>query len=139
MVKKTLPMSAKPKPKYPHTRTNSDLFAKIKPLAREMRKAPTPAEDKLWQHLRRDQIHNFHFRRQHPIDRFIVDFYCAEVKLAIEVDGDIHEQQQEYDAVRQDYIESLGISVLRFSNGDVLTQLKAVLERIGEVVNTLKK
>ena len=132
-------MTIDTKPKYPHTRTTADLFAKIKPLAREMRKAPTPAENLLWQHLRRNQIHNLHFRRQHPIDRFIVDFYCAEVRLAIEVDGDIHEQQQEYDAVRQDFIESLGITVLRFSNGDVSTQLKAVLERVGEVVTSLNK
>ena len=122
------------KPKYPPTRTRTDLYAKIKPLAREMRKAPTPAENELWQHIRKRQIQEARFRRQHPIDRFIVDFYCPEILMVIEVDGDIHEQQQDYDAIRQAYLESLGLFVLRFTNGEVMMQMQGVLERIGEVV-----
>ncbi|MDQ7035388.1 MAG: DUF559 domain-containing protein [Anaerolineae bacterium] len=120
--------------KLAQTRTTSQIWEKLKPFAREIRKDPTPAEAKLWQRLRKKQIHNFKFRRQHPVGNFITDFFCAAAKLVIEVDGSIHEQQQEYDAWRQAYIESLGLRVLRFSNGEVLQQIEAVLARIGEVL-----
>jgi very-short-patch-repair endonuclease len=94
----------------------------------------TPAEEHLWQRIRRKNLHNYKFRRQHPIDRFIVDFYCAEAFLVIEVDGDIHEYTQEQDALRQAFLESLGLRVLRFSNGDIMKHTDAVVERIGEVL-----
>ena len=77
------------------------LWAKLKPLAREMRKKPTPAEAKLWQRLRRKQVRGIKFRRQFAIDRFITDFCSPAVRLIIEVDGSIHNQQQEYDAIKQ--------------------------------------
>ena len=118
------------------TRTTGDQWAQLKPRARAMRKEPTPAEDVLWQRLRRKQVGGFRFRRQAPIDRFIVDFYCAEARLVIEVDGSIHDEpeQADYDADRQVYLESKGIRVLRFSNGDVIQQTDAVIERIGEAL-----
>ena len=122
--------------KLAHTRTSAELWEQIKPLAREMRKEPTPAEDALWQRLRRKQLHSLRFRRQHPIDRFIVDFFCAEAQLVIEVDGSVHEQQQEYDELRQMFIESRGLRVLRFTNDEVLGQIEGVLERIGETVQS---
>ncbi len=118
----------------PHTRTTHEIWEKIKPLAREMRKAPTPAEEALWQQIRGKRLLGCRFRRQHPIDRFIADFYCAEARLVIEVDGAIHDYTPEEDAARQAFLESLGLRVLRFSNGDVLTYLNGVLERIGEVL-----
>lgn len=118
----------------PHTRTTTALWEKIKPLAREMRKAPTPAEEVLWQRLRRKQLSGCRFRRQHAVGRFIVDFYCAEARLIIEVDGSIHEYTAEEDAIRQEYLESLGLTVCRFSNGDVLLQTDAVVERICDVL-----
>ncbi len=118
----------------PHTRTTRDLWAQIKPLAREMRKEPTVAEKALWERLRGKQVGELRFRRQHPIDKFIVDFYCAEARLVVEVDGPIHEQQQEYDALRQEFIEGLGIRVIRFANDEVLQHTDGVVERIGEVV-----
>jgi very-short-patch-repair endonuclease len=111
-----------------------DLYEKIKPLARQMRSDPTPAENYLWQRLRREQVMGYKFRRQHPIERFIVDFYCPQAWLVIEVDGDIHEMQQEADALRQAYLESLGLRVLRFRNEEVLRHIDAVIERIGEVL-----
>ncbi len=116
------------------THTDRAMYDKLKLAAREMRHEPTPAENTLWQRLRKKQLLGSKFRRQHPIDRFIVDFFCAEARLVIEVDGPIHEQQAEYDQLRQAYIESLGIRVLRFSNAEVLQQLNAVLERIGEAL-----
>lgn len=110
--------------------TAPELWAKLKPLAREMRHDPTPAEDKLWQRLRNRQLLHFKFRRQHALERFIVDFYCAEAHLVIEVEGPIHQYTQEEDAVRQEFLESLGLRVLCFTNDEITTSLDAVLKRV---------
>ena len=74
-----------------HWKTSPQLWHRLKPLAREMRLNPTPAEDRLWQRLRRSQIHGTPFRRQHTIERFIVDFYCPQAQLVIELDGPINQ------------------------------------------------
>jgi len=116
-------------------KTSPELWLKLKPLAQEMRREPTAAENILWQRLRRKSLSGYKIRRQHPFDRFIVDFYCAETRLVIEVDGVIHEQTQEYDAVRQEFLEYLGLRVLRFTNGEVMQNTDAVLERIGEILD----
>ena len=108
----------------------------MKKRARFMRKHPTPAEAILWARLRKRQVKGFQFRRQHPIVRFIVDFYCAEAKLVIEVDGSIHNQpgHDEYDAERQNFLEALGLRVLRFSNTQVVTKTDVVLDAIAEAL-----
>ncbi len=111
-----------------------ELWAKLKTAAREMRKDPTLAEERLWQKLRKEQL-GVKFRRQHAIEHFIVDFYAAKPALVIEVDGPIHDQQMEYDALRQAFLESLGLRVLRFKNDDVLENMQGVLEVIAEVIN----
>jgi purine nucleoside phosphorylase len=100
------------------------------PLAREMRLEPTPAEERLWKALRGKQLAGYKFRRQHPINRFIVDFYCAQAKLVIEVDGEIHNQTQEEDALRSEILRSKGIRVIRFTNKAVFEQLDTVLHTI---------
>ena len=87
--------------------------------ARKMRQEPTKAEQKLWQRLRRKQIGGCKFCRQHQFGRFIVDFYCHEARLIIEVAGDVHAFQEEYDADRQAALEEQGYRVVRFSNQDV--------------------
>ena len=112
--------------------TPPELWEKLKPLARQMRHEPTPAEDALWQRLRNRRVAGAKFRRQYSIERFIVDFVCLERRLIIEVDGAVHEQQQDYDAVRQAFLEAQGFCLLRFSNGEVLQSLDAVVEAIGE-------
>ena len=109
--------------------TPAAVWKDLKPLAREMRKEPTEAEDVLWQRLRGKQL-GARFRRQHAIDRFIVDFYAHEPRLIIEVDGPVHETQKEYDAMRQSFLESLGYRVLRFTNEQVLQDVHAVLRVI---------
>ncbi|MEP6984760.1 MAG: endonuclease domain-containing protein [Chloroflexota bacterium] len=113
--------------------TKPDLWDKLKPLASQMRCAPTPAENHLWQYIRREAL-GAKFRRQQVFHRFIVDFYSREARLIIEVDGTIHEYTREEDAIRQEYLENLGLRVLRFTNGEVLQHTQAVLERIGEVL-----
>jgi very-short-patch-repair endonuclease len=102
-----------------------------------MRREPTEAENLLWQALRRKQLGGLVFRRQHPINRFIVDFYCPAANLVIEVDGPIHDQSREMDRARQDFLESLGLRVVRFSNDEVLQDRDAVLNRIREAANDL--
>jgi very-short-patch-repair endonuclease len=104
-----------------------------------MRKAPTGAEAKLWQAIRKGQIRGVQFRRQHAIERFIPDFCCLEIRLIIEVDGPIHQYTQEEDQIRQAYLESIGYEVLRFSNLDVFNNLRAVLDVIdASVVRRMK-
>ncbi|MDY0020245.1 MAG: endonuclease domain-containing protein [Anaerolineae bacterium] len=102
----------------------SDLWEKLKPLARQMCHEPTPAEEMLWQRLRNRGVANIKFRRQHVIERFIVDFYAAEAHLVVEIDGPIHEYTQEEDALRQEYLESLNLHVIRFTNEQVYMTLK---------------
>jgi very-short-patch-repair endonuclease len=98
--------------------------------ARRMRKAMTDAERLLWERLRRNQIDGFHFRRQHVILGFIVDFYCIKAKLAIEVDGGIHSANRERDFVRDEILASAGILVTRFSNDQILFSLDEVVSKI---------
>jgi len=111
------------------------MWEKLRPIAREMRAEPTVEEDLLWQRLRNRQLNWFKFRRQHAVDRFIVDFYCAEAKLVIEVDGEIHEHTRERDQERYRILEALGFRVLRIKNADVWNDLDAVLGLIATSAN----
>ncbi len=102
----------------------------IEAAARRLRQQLTVAETILWQALRGRQLGGLKFRCQHPVGRFIVDFYCPSSKLVIEVDGDIHNQQQEYDQVRTEQLQAFGYTVLRFTNDEVIQDLPSVLSRI---------
>ncbi len=115
-------------------RTAAEVWSKLKPLVRRMRRELTNAEDRLWQRLRRKQVLGFKFRRQHAIDRFIVDFYCAEARLVVEIDGPIHQYSPEQDTLREQLLTSLGLRVLRFTNEQVLGPLDAVIEEIMEAL-----
>ena len=97
-----------------------------------MRREPTRAEDRLWQRLRNRQASGLKFRRQHAIGRFIVDFYCAEARLVVEVDGAVHEDTADEDAARQEFLESRGLRVLRFSNDEVSKSLDRVLRAVAD-------
>jgi very-short-patch-repair endonuclease len=89
--------------------------------AREMRRATTKQEAKLWFYLRDAQLGGFSFRRQHPVDPYYLDFYCAKVRLAVELDGSQHGDAAavEYDAARTRFLTRKGIRVLRFWNHDL--------------------
>jgi very-short-patch-repair endonuclease len=96
--------------------------------ARRLRANMTDAEKRLWHALRRDQFNGLHFRRQHPIGPFTLDFYCRSRRLAIEVDGDQHAQQQKQaDDDRADWLASKGVAVVRYWNNEVLSNLEGVL------------
>ncbi len=103
----------------------------LKARARGMRREPTPAETKLWQHLRGNQL-GVKFRRQHSIDRYIADFICLSHKLIIEIDGISHLEpdQAAYDHGRSALLTELGHRILRFSNDQALFQTEAVLATI---------
>ena len=107
--------------------------AGVRSRARELRKTQTPAERLLWEHLRGRRHGDLKFRRQHPIGRFIVDFFCPEAKLILEVDGPTHDEQVEDDAWRTGQLQAQGYSVLRFKNEDVTGNLESVLHRIRAV------
>jgi len=120
----------------PRWHTAPDLWARLKPLARQMRREPTEAEALLWQHLRNHRLLGFKFRRQHSIERFIVDSYCAEARLVVEVEGPIHQYQQEEDRIRQAFLESQGLRVLRFPNQDVLRNPEQVIRQISAALTS---
>ena len=109
----------------------------IRDYAKELRKDMTRCERILWNELRNRKISNCKFRRQHPIDIFIADFYCHKKKLVIEVDGEIHEKQKEYDIGRDAEMEDYGITVVRFKNEEVENELSNVLDKIRVVCERL--
>src|SRR6266487_2024721 len=98
---------------------NKSLQERAKQLRQEM----TPAETILWKYLRTDQLGGLHFRRQQVLERFIVDFYCHAARLVIEIDGEIHASQADYDAERDAYLIASGMRVLRFSNEQIMADL----------------
>jgi very-short-patch-repair endonuclease len=103
----------------------------IQQRAKELRKQMTPAEVKLWNALRGEQLDGAYFRRQHAVGTYILDFYCAKTKLAIEVDGGTHLEQEVYDAERTEWLKTeKDIRVIRFTNQDILRDLDQVIESI---------
>jgi very-short-patch-repair endonuclease len=106
-----------------------------------LRSNSTKAERLLWSRLKRSQVLDFKFRRQQGIGSYILDFYCAKARLAIEIDGETHikPDEIEYDKNRQREIEELGIQFLRFTNRDVFENLEGVLQTIGEKLQELSK
>jgi very-short-patch-repair endonuclease len=105
--------------------------------AKQLRKTSTPAEKMLWQALRRGSLTGLKFCRQHPVGNFILDFYYPAHKLVIEVDGEIHHNQTDYDADRTVQLESHGYTVLRFQNEEVMHQLETVLDQTTQAIAIL--
>jgi len=108
---------------------------------RQLRNNLTKAEVIVWQHLKGRQVNNCKFRRQYSIGPFVLDFYCPELKLAIEIDGSSHDHEdaQAYDQERQKYIEALGITFLRFTNEQVYKNIESVVMSINEKSLQLKQ
>lgn len=121
----------------------NDMFYGAPPIihkqARELRKRETKAEKVLWTLLSNKKV-GYKFRRQHPINQFIADFYCHELKFIIEVDGEIHnsEEQQDYDRMRDEHFRKYGIDLVRLTNNEVLKNPAKVLDRIGVEIDKLK-
>lgn len=107
-------------------RTDPEILAR----ARAMRRRPTESENALWQHLRGRKLGGYKFRRQHPIGPYIADFFCHQARLVVEVDGESHVHDGEYDAERTAWLEAEGNRVLRFWNSAVSNSLEDVLGEI---------
>ena len=113
--------------------------AELFTLALQMRKNPTEAERAMWKILRKFRQSGFPFRRQHPIEFYIADFYCHKLKLVIEVDGEIHTEReiQRNDEGRAGELERFGIKVLRFTNSQILYDSDLVVEKINATIKEL--
>src|SRR5579871_593354 len=120
-------MSNPPKKIWTPSRTSGGVLNRAKELRKEM----TPAEKVLWKLLRGRHFDGIKFRRQHPVGSYILDFFCYEHRLAIELDGEIHLQQEEQDKLRDaTLLTSFNIRVIRFKNDEVISDIGSVLERI---------
>ena len=114
---------------------------KLKELARQLRNNSTKSEIRLWQKLKRKQLYGYDFHRQKPIDNYILDFYCNELKLGIEVDGYSHQFLEVFqkDTIKEQRMNALGIEVLRFRDWQVLNDMENVLRAIEYYINEFEK
>lgn len=105
--------------------------------ARDLRRVETPAEKLLWQCLRNRQLKGRKFRRQHAFDKYVLDFYCHECRLVVELDGSIHDEimNKQYDETRTAELKRSGIIVLRFRNEEVIKDIDEVLRKIEAYLN----
>ncbi len=119
---------------------NKKLDPQLLIFAKSMRQSSTDSEQLMWQLLRGKQLMNLKFRRQHVIKPYIVDFYCHEIGLVIELDGSQHgtDDAIEYDAERTKFLEALGLTVVRYWNHDVLSRMVVVLEDLCKRCSKLK-
>jgi len=94
----------------------------------------TAPELVFWTAIRSRKLKGYKFRRQYSTGRYIIDFYCPKVRLGVEIDGDSHftNNQKQYDALRQEYINALGIKILRYTNDEIMKNLNGVLEDISK-------
>ena len=111
---------------------NQETKGKTTTIAKALRKNSTDAENLLWKQLRRKQLVGLKFRRQQPIDNYIVDFVCFEKQIVVEIDGGQHALEKDKDAARDGYLRRNGFKVLRFWNNEVLANIEGVLEVIRE-------
>lgn len=112
---------------------------KLKERAKELRKNMTQTEIMLWLELKGKKMRGYDFDRQRPIDNYIVDFYCKDLMLALEIDGESHYGNEKKDNIRQKKIESYGVKFLRFDNLEVRYKMEMVLERIGNWIDENKR
>ena len=103
-----------------------------KKFARYLRKNQTSSEEKVWKLLRNRKSLGLKFRRQHVFEGFVVDFYCKEYRLALEIDGGVHLKRKDYDQVRDEMLGSEGITLIRIRNKEIEKDPRIVLERIEE-------
>ena len=111
---------------------SSEIFVRASFLRRNM----TQSEKVLWEKLRNNKLNGYRFKAQHPIAKFIVDFYCHKALLIIEIDGSVHDKEEvkEHDENRSLEIEKFGLKIVRFSNDQILNEIEAVLKKISSVL-----
>ena len=114
---------------------------RLKELSRELRKISTKSEIKLWQYLKNKQLIGYDFHRQKPIDNFIVDFFCNKLSLAIELDGYTHtfEEVSDKDKSKEENLNRLGITLLRFCDEDIMKNTEGVLGEIRHFIESFEE
>ena len=127
------------KNEFPRIEISSELRRKMTELAREFRKEPTKSEWILWQSLRGKKLDGVKFRRQQPIGLFVVDFYNSGCRLVVEVDGAVHDLQEDADRARQEILEELGLVVLRIRSEVVENNLPVALDLIRNAIQEIKQ
>ena len=120
---------------------HKEAIGKLYQYGRELRQEATDAEKLLWAELRNRKLNGLKFRRQHPLDKFIVDFYCNEKNLVVELDGGVHDEKinKDYDDARTVMLAGFNIIVLRFKNEEVINDMQGVLKKISDVADMLNR
>ncbi|HTK03377.1 MAG TPA: endonuclease domain-containing protein [Alphaproteobacteria bacterium] len=116
---------------------NINYIKDLTPMARINRRNPTIAEEIIWHKVLRYRKTGFKFTRQKPINRFILDFYCSELNLAIEIDGDSHNKKKGTDKMRDEFLYKIGIQTIRFTNEEIMNNLNRVQKEILDVCSRL--
>jgi len=111
---------------------NVNYLSELRQLARRNRANPTDTEKRIWQIILRDEKMGYKFTRQKPINRFIVDFYCSTLNLAIEIDGGSHIKKKDYDFARDRFLSQIGIKTIRFTNDQIIKDIEKVRDKIFE-------
>ncbi|PZX49790.1 uroporphyrinogen-III synthase [Algoriphagus ratkowskyi] len=119
-----------------HHNASPEIFRR----AKELRNRLTPSESVLWERIRSNRLNNLHFRRQHPVFKYILDFYCHQYRFGIELDGEIHDQldQKVKDLAREEDLKALGIHIVRFKNRFVIQETDEVLKQILMEIENIK-
>ncbi len=112
---------------------------KLKELARDLRKHSTLGEVLLWNRIRNRQLRGYKFLRQRPVGSYIVDFFCRELSLAIEIDGGSHDRKLQEDRDREQWLETCGILVIRFMESDVRSNMEGALQRLCECIEEIER
>jgi very-short-patch-repair endonuclease len=123
------------KKKFPYEALNPlhgsvNYIKELTPVSRKNRNNPTLAEKKIWIELLRKNQTGFRFLRQKPINRFVLDFYCSELDLAIEIDGSSHNKKKNYDLERDKFLKLIGINTIRFTNNEILNDFENVKQKL---------
>ena len=114
---------------------NIRYLSQLTLLSRKNRKTPTEAEQKIWQELLMKRKTGYKFLRQKPINRFVLDFYCSELNLAIEIDGGYHNKTKNYDEARDKFLYQVGITTIRFTNDEILNNINDVKVKLTNVIS----
>jgi very-short-patch-repair endonuclease len=109
---------------------------RMKQIARKLRKDMTLAEILLWKEIKGKKVLGYDFHKQKPIDEYVVDSYCPRLKLVLEIDGDSHEGKEESDKIRQEKLESKGLTILRYWDSDVKNNVDGIVEQLREWIES---
>jgi very-short-patch-repair endonuclease len=112
---------------------------RLKQIARILRNNMTLSEILLWQQIKGKKLLGYDFHRQKPIDEYVVDFYCPELKLVIEIDGDSHDGKEKEDFIRHQKLESMGLTVVRFWDADIKVNVDGIVEQLKEWIESRSK